>query len=58
MLDMGFAEDIESILEGTPDGVQTVLFSATMPPRLEKMTRRHLSDPVRIEIARPQGRRG
>jgi ATP-dependent RNA helicase DeaD len=52
MLDMGFAEDIESILEGTPDGVQTVLFSATMPPRLDKMTRRYLRDPVRIEIAR------
>ena len=53
MLDMGFADDIESILEGTPDGGQTVLFSATMPPRLDKMTRRYLSDPVRIEIARP-----
>ncbi len=52
MLDMGFADDIESILEGTPEGVQTVLFSATMPPRLDKMTRRHLDDPVRIEIAR------
>jgi ATP-dependent RNA helicase DeaD len=54
MLDMGFADDIESILEGTPDGGQTVLFSATMPPRLDKMTRRYLTDPVRIEIARPQ----
>ncbi len=52
MLDMGFADDIESILEGTPDGVQTVLFSATMPPRLNKMTRRYLADPVRIEIER------
>ncbi len=52
MLDMGFADDIEAILEGTPDGVQTVLFSATMPPRLDKMTRRYLADPVRIEIAR------
>jgi len=52
MLDMGFADDIESILEGTPDGGQTVLFSATMPPRLDKMTRRHLADPVRIEIER------
>ncbi|MBA2348806.1 MAG: DEAD/DEAH box helicase [Solirubrobacterales bacterium] len=58
MLDMGFAEDIESILEGTPDGVQTVLFSATMPPRLEKMTRRHLADPVSIEIARPKTAEG
>ncbi len=54
MLDMGFADDIEAILEGTPDGIQTVLFSATMPPRLDKMTRRYLEDPVRIEIARPQ----
>ena len=52
MLDMGFADDIESILEGTPDGVQTVLFSATMPPRLNKLTRRYLADPVRIEIER------
>ena len=52
MLDMGFADDIESILEGTPAGVQTVLFSATMPPRLGKMTRRYLTDPVRIEIER------
>ena len=51
MLDMGFADDIDSILDGTPDGVQTILFSATMPPRLGKMTRRYLSDPVRIEIA-------
>ena len=34
MLDMGFADDIESILEGTPDDRQTVLFSATMPPRI------------------------
>lgn len=53
MLDMGFADDIESILEGTPDGVQTVLFSATMPPRLDKMTQRYLADPVRIQIERP-----
>ncbi len=58
MLDMGFADDIESILEGTPDGVQTVLFSATMPPRLDKMTRRYLGDPVRIEIQRPQAAAG
>jgi ATP-dependent RNA helicase DeaD len=52
MLDMGFADDIESILQGTSARVQTVLFSATMPPRLDKMTRRHLADPVRIEIER------
>ena len=34
MLDMGFADDIESILEGIPHAHQTVLFSATMPPRI------------------------
>jgi ATP-dependent RNA helicase DeaD len=52
MLDMGFAEDIESLLEATPDGRQTLLFSATMPPRIDGMARRHLTDPVRIEVGR------
>ncbi len=50
MLDMGFSEDIESILDATPAERQTVLFSATMPSRIEKLAKRHLSDPVRIEI--------
>jgi ATP-dependent RNA helicase DeaD len=52
MLDMGFAEDIESILQETPEDRQTVLFSATMPPRIDGMARRHLRDPVRIELGR------
>jgi ATP-dependent RNA helicase DeaD len=52
MLDMGFTEDIEAILEQAPSTRQTVLFSATMPKRIEKLARRHLDDPVRIEIAR------
>jgi ATP-dependent RNA helicase DeaD len=52
MLDMGFADDIEAILEGTSADRQTVLFSATMPPRIEKMSRSHLRDPVRIQIER------
>jgi ATP-dependent RNA helicase DeaD len=50
MLDMGFAEDIESILSETPAGRQTLLFSATLPPRIAGIARRHLSDPVRIKI--------
>jgi len=50
MLDMGFAEDIEAILDETPPERQTVLFSATMPPRIEGIARRHLRDPVRIRI--------
>jgi ATP-dependent RNA helicase DeaD len=50
MLDMGFAEDIEEILRATPDERQTVLFSATMPSRINKLAKRYLKDPVRIEI--------
>ncbi|MET7611504.1 DEAD/DEAH box helicase [Streptomyces seoulensis] len=52
MLDMGFAEDIDSILENVPDERQTVLFSATMPSRIDSMARKHLSDPVRVRIER------
>ena len=39
MLDMGFADDIESILQATPEERQTVLFSATMPPRINAIAR-------------------
>jgi ATP-dependent RNA helicase DeaD len=52
MLDMGFAEDIEAILTATPESRQTVLFSATMPPRVDRIARRYMHDPVRIEVAR------
>ncbi|TDC29856.1 DEAD/DEAH box helicase [Micromonospora sp. 15K316] len=54
MLDMGFAEDIEAILEHAPEQRQTVLFSATMPSRIDGMARQHLTDPVRILIQREQ----
>jgi ATP-dependent RNA helicase DeaD len=52
MLDMGFAEDIEAILGNTPESRQTALFSATMPPRIDGMVRRHLRNPVRVELGR------
>jgi ATP-dependent RNA helicase DeaD len=52
MLDMGFAEDLEAILGETPEQRQTVLFSATMPRRLDSLARRHLNDPVRISLGR------
>ncbi|WP_340294688.1 DEAD/DEAH box helicase, partial [Aquipuribacter hungaricus] len=52
MLDMGFAEELEQILDATPPARQTVLFSATMPRRLDSITRKHLRDPVRIRIER------
>ncbi|HEX7607471.1 MAG TPA: DEAD/DEAH box helicase [Usitatibacter sp.] len=52
MLDMGFAEDIEAVLAETPKERQTVLFSATMPPRIEAIAKRNQRDPMRIRIAR------
>jgi ATP-dependent RNA helicase DeaD len=52
MLDMGFADDLDEILEATPKDRQTALFSATMPPRLKGIAERHLDDPQRITIAR------
>jgi ATP-dependent RNA helicase DeaD len=51
MLDMGFAEDIEEILGNTPGSRQTALFSATIPPRIDGMVRRHLRNPVRVELS-------
>ncbi|MEQ3550010.1 DEAD/DEAH box helicase [Pseudonocardia nematodicida] len=50
MLDMGFVEDIETILGATPAGRQTVLFSATMPARIQSLARTHLTDPADIRI--------
>ncbi|WP_130493774.1 DEAD/DEAH box helicase [Motilibacter rhizosphaerae] len=52
MLDMGFAEDIEALLEAAPEGRQTVLFSATMPVRVEAIARKHQRSPRRIQIER------
>ena len=50
MLDMGFAEDIEGILEATPSTRQTVLFSATLPPRIHALAKRYQRDPERVQI--------
>ncbi|MDQ6886159.1 MAG: DEAD/DEAH box helicase [Gemmatimonadota bacterium] len=54
MLDMGFADDLEAILEAVPEERQTALFSATMPPRIAALAERHLRNPVRINIRREQ----
>jgi ATP-dependent RNA helicase DeaD len=51
MLDMGFAEDLEAIFAEVPARRQTVLFSATLPARIDAIARRYLTDPVRIRIA-------
>ena len=50
MLDMGFTEDIELILDNTPSDRQTVMFSATMPPRIHGIAKRHQQDPVMVKI--------
>jgi len=58
MLDMGFAEDLEKILAAAPAGRQTVLFSATLPQRIDRLARRHLTDPVRITIVKEHAPEG
>ncbi|MBK5231367.1 MAG: DEAD/DEAH box helicase [Thermoleophilia bacterium] len=50
MLDMGFADELEAILDAIPEKRQTMLFSATIPPRIASMAKKHLDDPVRISI--------
>ncbi len=52
MLDMGFIPDIERIFGMTPFTRQTLFFSATMAPEIERITNTFLSNPVRIEVAR------
>lgn len=59
MLDMGFSEDIETILGQAPRTRQTVLFGATMPPRIKRIVGQHLTDPKTISVgisqAEPDG---
>mgnify|MGYP000781834966 FL=1 len=51
MLNMGFREDIEAVLEQTPPQRQTVLFSATMPPAILAITKQYQTDPELVQIA-------
>ena len=50
MLKMGFAEDVEWILEQTPGKHQIALFSATMPREIRRIARKHQNEPVEIHI--------
>ncbi len=52
MLDMGFAEDIEAILAETPAQRQTLLFSATLPARIDRIAQQHLREPIRVQMGR------
>ncbi len=51
MLDMGFIPDIERIVSLIPPNRQTLLFSATMPPEIKKLTEKFLSNPKEIAVA-------
>lgn len=55
MLDMGFLPQITRILEAVPRQRRTMMFSATMPPPIERLAQRYLNDPLRIDIL-PAGR--
>ena len=50
MLNMGFIEDIESILSTVPDERQTLLFSATMPGPIQKIAERFMQDPILVKV--------
>ena len=58
MLDLGFADDIEAILDGTPAEKQTALFSATMPRRIAELAARRLRDPVSLTLQAERPARG
>ncbi|MFH1531533.1 MAG: DEAD/DEAH box helicase [Pseudomonadota bacterium] len=50
MLNMGFEEDLEGILSTVPDGAQTLLFSATMPREVAKISHKYMKNPVEITL--------
>lgn len=52
MLDMGFIEDIESILQATPAERQTLLFSATMPEEIKRLARKYLTEPEFVTVSK------
>ncbi|MGL4550514.1 MAG: DEAD/DEAH box helicase [Gemmataceae bacterium] len=51
MLDIGFRPDIERILKRVPTARQTMLFSATMPPPVMRLTQRYMVDPIHVNVA-------
>jgi ATP-dependent RNA helicase RhlE len=51
MLDMGFFSDVQSIIEKLPTKRQTILFSATMPSKIEELGQNILKDPIKVEAA-------
>jgi ATP-dependent RNA helicase DeaD len=54
MLDLGFLEDVETILSRCPSGRQTALFSATMPPEIKQLAEKRMFDPITIKVRAAQ----
>lgn len=54
MLNMGFLEDMETILSQLPDERQTVMFSATMPPAIADIAKRFQTDPVMVRVVKKE----
>lgn len=52
MLNMGFKDDIEFILQNTPNREATWLFSATMPPEIKRVSKRYMKDPFEITVGK------
>jgi ATP-dependent RNA helicase DeaD len=52
MLNMGFKEDLDAILEGTPENRQTLLFSATMPKEIERISKNYMKSPDRLSVGK------
>ncbi len=57
MLKMGFIDDMELILQKTPKNKRTLLFSATMPPRIKSLLPKYMQDPVTVEVKRTEDSR-
>ncbi|WP_026568038.1 DEAD/DEAH box helicase [Bacillus sp. UNC41MFS5] len=55
MLHIGFLNEVEDIIRETPASRQTMLFSATMPPEIRKLAKKHMNDPEYIQIEKTQG---
>lgn len=55
MLRMGFVDDVVTILAGAPEGRQSALFSATMPPQIRNLARRFMRDPEEVVVQPPRG---
>ena len=50
MLNMGFKDELDKVLEATPDTKQTLLFSATFPREVESIARNYMTNPVEITL--------